>query len=443
MASSVSGLTSQPSKPSRDVTGRDAHQLSLPGDKSVAHRALLLAGLADGPSEVVNLPEGDDVLRTVAVLQALGVHLTHAASTARLTPAAWFSPAHALDCGNSGTLARLLLGALAGHGVEATLVGDASLSMRPMRRVTAPLAALLGTDVVELTDAGTLPARVRQLARPRRGPVSVATGTPSAQVKSALLLAARQLHGEVRITEATATRDHTERMLAALGVDITLRPGEVVMRGPMRWPGFGVTLPGDPSSAAFLVVAAVASGRALVFEDLLLNRRRLGFFHAAESMGVRWALQVTQQRLGEDVGRICVARPVSLAGAAVDPALVVDLIDEVPALVALALLAQGPTHVPGLGELRLKESDRVARLVDLAAAFGGRASTKDDGLVIEAPAAARGRVAVRTDGDHRIAMAAHVLARVLDVDLHLDAPGCERTSFPSFLGILDGVLRAP
>lgn len=419
--------------------------LRMPGDKSIAHRALLCAGLADTPSVVANVPDGDDVHRTVDALAALGVTTQWTdAHTVRITPAPWTRPSHPIDCGNSGTLARLLMGALAGQRIEATLVGDASLSSRPMRRVAQPLDALLGAPAVELTPAGTLPACTRADLPLRRGPAVVATGAPSAQVKSALLFASCAIEGDVRVTEAVPTRDHTERMLGALGVAVRTAPGEVEVRGPLRWRGFDLEVPGDPSSAAFLVVAAAASGRPLSVEDMALNARRLGFFRVVGTMGVRASTRVRALRLGEDVGTLDVwpGQGSALVGAAVPSAEVPDLIDEVPALVGLALLAQGRTSIPGLAELRVKESDRLARLVELAAAFGGSAHIDGDAMCVTAPACARGRVAIRTDGDHRIAMTAHVLGRVLGADVALDAPGCERTSYPGFLDALDRVVHA-
>lgn len=428
----------------------------LPGDKSLAHRALLLAGLAEGPSTIDNVPDGDDVLRMAAALRALGVSVEATPAAAGetgarfvVTPAPWRAPAAPIDCGNSGTLARLLLGALAGEGVPATLVGDASLSSRPMQRVATPLAALLGAPVVELSGAGTLPARVIPPRVARRGPILVDTGVPSAQVKSALLLAARHITGEVRITEPVPTRDHTERMLEALGVELDAREGDVWLYGPMRWRGFRVALAGDPSSAAFLAAYAAATGKELVLDDLLLNGRRLGFFRVLSTMGVAAGYELRGKRLGDGVGRVRVRGPADgpPRGTAVPVAQVPDLIDEVPALAALALLSEGPTVIPALAELRHKESDRLARLVELAAAFGGRAHVEGDALVVDAPARApgqgRGRVSVRTDGDHRLAMAAHLLGRVLGADVALDAPGSERTSFPAFLEVLDEIARAP
>lgn len=431
-----------------------ATSVRLPGDKSLAHRALLLAGLADTPSTITNVPNGDDVLHTAAALRALGVTVEARADRPGeeaafvVTPAPWRKPDGPIDCGNSGTLARLLMGALAGEGVEASLVGDASLSGRPMRRVATPLAALLGASVVELSPAGTLPARVIAAGERARvvggGPPRVVdTAAPSAQVKSALLLAARNVSGEVRITEPVATRDHTERMLEALGVEIDVRDRDIWLYGPMRWRGFDVALAGDPSSAAFLAAYAAATGRELVVDDLLLNGRRLGFFRVLTTMGVAAGYELREKRLGDGVGSVRVRGPSrgSPRGTSVPAAQIPDLIDEVPALAALALLAEGTTTIPALGELRHKESDRLARLVELAAAFGGRARIEGDALVVDARARATGRVSIRTDGDHRIAMAAHLLGRVLDVDVELDAPGCERTSFPAFLDVLDGLAR--
>lgn len=421
--------------------------MRFPGDKSLAHRALLLAALARTPSRIDNLPDGDDVKRTVAALAAL-------ASQARPCT---------IDCGNSGTLARLLLGLCAGsdEALDVTLVGDASLSRRPMRRVAAPLAALLGRDLIELTPAGTLPARVRVPPAPaparHAGARVVDTGVPSAQVKSALILAARKLAGDVTIREATATRDHTERMIAWL----LSRPGAsgalhaeatgaaVHMRGPLAWDGFDVELPGDPSSAALVAAYAIASGRAFHAEDLVLNARRAGFWRVLARMGIDVSLHARGERMGEPVGDVAVGaraaggpRGEGLAAAMVTAAELPDLVDEVPALVVVALHAVGTTRIEGAGELRVKESDRLALLSELAHSFGGRADVEGDALVVHGPRARRcagDRVHVRTDGDHRIAMAAQVLARLDGVQPYLDDDAAVHTSFPGFERALDSL----
>ncbi len=424
--------------------------MKLPGDKSLAHRALLLASLARTPSRIADLPDGDDVARTLACVVALGARVPARGRAVTVEPAAkWVAPGGPLDCGNSGTLARLLLGALAGEGVAADVVGDASLSRRPMRRVAEPLAALFGAPVVALAEGGTLPARVLPRAPAARARIDVDTGAPSAHVKSALLLAARRFAGVVCVRERVPTRDHTERMLAwlcgpraarATGAGPT--PTEAVLEVPLAWEGFDVALPGDVSSAALLAAHAVIVGAPFGAEDVVVNPRRTGFFRALQRMGARVELRVDEERMGEPCGAVVVRPSGALAPVVVEAAGVPDLVDEIPALVAVALCASGTSALRGVGELRHKESDRLARLVELARAFGGGASVQDDTLVIEGGRPRpRSRVHVRTDGDHRLAMAAHALGHACGADVVLDVPGCERTSFPGFLAALDAPAR--
>lgn len=421
--------------------------MKLPGDKSLAHRALLLAALARTPSRIENLPDGDDVKRTATAIATLMVGPVRPADGVTI------------DCGNSGTLVRLLMGfcaggVLAGAAHDVTLIGDASLSRRPMGRVAVPLRTLLGSDVVELTPAGTLPARVRWAPLAFRRLGAVDTGVASAQVKSALVLAAREKDFDVVIHEATATRDHTERMIASLlarpGSLGTLRvePHEmgasIHVRGPLAWDGFDLELPGDPSSAALLAAFAIASGLAFAAEDLLVNPRRAGFWRVLVRMGLDVDMRETGERLGEPVGDIAITQRGPLTGVTVPARELPDLVDEVPALVVVALHARGTTRIEGAGELRVKESDRLALLVQLVGSFGGRADIDGDALVVHgrapslaAPCATLLRI--RTDGDHRIAMAAHILARIDDIEVSLDVEDAAATSFPGFAAALDSL----
>lgn len=485
--------------------------LAFPGDKSLAHRALLLALLARTPSRIRNVPDGDDVARTIAALRALGARVEDDGGSVTVTPPAagvLLAPPGPIDCGNSGTLARLLLGVVVGapltpsaQPLDVQLVGDASLSRRPMARVLEPMARLFDISVEELVagagagatlPGATLPLRVRSVHRGGAGAradgpghvdvdTNVHTNVPSAQVKSALILAARHRAGTTTIHEPAATRDHTERMLAWLlrrggaqgAVDATVdatvdgdrRVGRLVrVRGPLAWDGFSVELPGDVSSAALVACYALlpAHGpsdgpgperedalRTFVARDVLLNDRRSGFWRALSRMGVRVETSVAAyaSRMGEACGTVSASVAGSLCGVTITAAELPDLVDEVPALVVVAVhAAPGQvTRIEGVGELRLKESDRVARLVELARAFGAEAEvTSEEALIIRARSTgptATGPADVRTDGDHRIAMAAIALARRDGRPLRLDDEGAARTSFPGFMDALDAVDR--
>jgi 3-phosphoshikimate 1-carboxyvinyltransferase len=417
------------------------------GDKSIAHRAALLALVAEGPVALRNMPPSADVTSTIEAVGALGVGIEREDGTLRLQRTGPLRDGVVVDCGNAGTLARLLAGLLVGRGVTATLVGDASLSRRPMRRAAAPLARFLGEDVVDLSAAGTLPARLR-----RRGPTGAATSTvtldvPSAQVKSALLLCALSV-GDVVVVEPRATRDHTERLLASLGVDVVVdaAPGggaRVTQRRPAVLPGFALALPGDPSSAAFLLGrAAAVPGAHAVVDDVLLSPRRDGFLRALVRAGAGVAVTTRESRGGEDVGRVAVTGT-RLQGLELGADEVPDLVDEVPLLAALLTTAEGPSRLRGLGELRVKESDRLARTAALLVAFGADVRVDGDDLVVGG-GLRRGprRVDVAVDGDHRLEMTARVLGRVLDCDVHTDGAGCEAVSFPGFGALLDEVERA-
>lgn len=434
---------------------------TFPGDKSLAHRALLLALVARTPSRIGNLPDGDDVKRSIEALRALGAevqddprdaHVVHVRPPRALRAP---SPGVAIDCGNSGTLARLLIGLCAGV-VDVTLVGDKSLSSRPMARVQKPLAQLLGHNLVSLSEEGTLPARVLAVrTRPRRPAAArIEIDVPSAQVKSALIFAARALDGEVTIAERTATRDHTERMIGWLlarpaqggALHVPPRSGDVVVSAPLAWDGFDVDLPGDASSAALVAAYAVAARATFRARDIVLNERRAAFWRTLQKMGVDVVTTERGARMGEPCGDVTCARKdgVPLIATKTLTRDAPSLIDEVPALVVVAVHAGGLTHIQGVNELRHKESDRLQRLVELAQAFGADASASKKGTL-----EIRGRMQsgpdvarIRTDGDHRIAMAALALARIDGCELILDDDKAVDTSFPGFARAMAEVDRA-
>ena len=417
---------------------RIAGRLQVPGDKSISHRALIIASVARGTSRLAGLNPGDDVAATRSALERLGARIGNHGD-AVVVEGSGFEGLDArdgatrhIDCGNSGTTARLLLGLLAGRRADVELTGDESLSRRPMGRVAEPLREM-GAAI----DGGErLPLRVR--GRPLRG-ADLSTGGPSAQVKGALLLAALQAHGSSRIAEPRRTRDHTERLLAAAGARIEPdgRGGTswTVTGGALRLRPLELSVPGDPSCAAPLVALACAiPGSRLSVEDVSLNPSRLGFFELLRRMGadVEWTAS------GEGVeprGRLEVrGRP--LEGIEVREDDVSAAIDEVPLLAVVASVARGRTVIGGAAELRVKESDRIAATASLLRAFGATCEERAEGLVVEGG----GRLApasVDAQGDHRMAMCAAVAAALATEPTVLTGHACVRVSYPGFFEDLE------
>jgi len=427
-----------------------APSLMLPGDKSISHRLLLLGLIADGPCRLLRVNAGEDVQHTRACVTALGARLVDDEDgvTTVFPPPALIPPAYDLDCGNAGTLARLLMGLLVGQRVAASLVGDASLSARPMARVARPLAGLCGTEVVELAPSGTLPARVVGAAFDDDGVTrEIATGTKSAQVKSALLLAGLGLRGRVVVREPVPTRAHTERLLAHLGIPVAMPDDTTVVieSGRRRVRAFSLAAPGDPSAAAFRVVLALGRGAPLVIDDVLVGARRAAFVDVLARAGAG----VTAERarrpapsgfevFPDEVGRIVVDDRVCVRGISSHPQESADIIDEIPALAMLAATRTG-THVfAGVEELRVKESDRLALLIRGLNAFGVDACERDNDLVITGShgIARGGPVAIETGADHRIAMAFLTLGAITGRTVHVDDARSVAVSEPGFMNAI-------
>ncbi|MCM2257186.1 MAG: 3-phosphoshikimate 1-carboxyvinyltransferase [Vicinamibacteria bacterium] len=409
----------------------------VPGDKSVSHRAAILAALAHGPSRITGFSPAADCASTLSVLRALGVPITAVDADGGRDveidgrgPESWRSPAAALDCGNSGSTMRMLAGALAGLPIVATLDGDASLRRRPMGRIALPLRAMGAT--VEIAEDGTPPLRVSGGAlRPLRHRPAV----PSAQVKTAVLLAGLSAAGETWVEEDAATRDHTERLLPLFGVEVLRAAGAVGVSGPARPVGAKIAIPGDASSAAFLVVAALTRpGSVVRVERVLLNRGRAAFLEVLRRMGgdLSWGVESESP---EPVGWI-EARGSRLHGIGIEPALIPALIDEIPALCVAAARAVGRTEITGAGELRVKESDRLAAMAEGLSRLGLAVEERPDGLALDGRETLRA-AELRAHGDHRIAMALGVAALSADGPCSLDAPECAAVSFPGFFDLLE------
>lgn len=413
------------------VTGR----LRVPGDKSISHRALLLGALAEGSSRVTGLLTGEDVGATAAVLRLLGVDLPAVAQDFAIPGVGRGGlrpPTAALPCGNSGTTARLVAGIVAAQPFAATFTGDASLSRRPMKRVARPLEAMGATVTFGGGRGEGLPMTVRGGALRSvewRGEVA------SAQVKSAVLLAGICAGVPVAVREPAPSRDHTERMLQAMGAAVTRRGDTVGLEPPSRLAPLELAVPADPSSAAFFVaLAALARGGELVLPDVCLNRTRTGFLDALRAMGTAVAREDERLAGGEPVGTL-VARPEALRGTTVRGADIPAMIDELPLLACVAARAEGETVIRDAAELRGKESDRIAVVVANLRALGVEAEELPDGLrVVGTDAPLAGRIA--THGDHRVAMAFGVLGAATGGAIVVDDPDCVAVSYPAFWGDL-------
>lgn len=441
-------------RPGRSLRGRSA----VPGDKSIAHRWLILAVTAAGRSSLEGLPHSLDIRSTASCLAQL-------APAARPALEAWASspgpsderhgstwnqdastldlptldlhgegrgslrrPDRELDCGNSGTSMRLLAGLVAPGPFVTVLTGDASLATRPMERVAAPLRAM-GADVATLN--GHPPVTIHGAGL--RG-IRFEPEIPSAQVKGAVLLAALEAEGATTVAESVPTRDHTERALGALGAPVRSTEAGIVLEGPFRHEGLQGKVPGDPSSAAFLLCAAALTGGEIALSGVGLNPSRLVFLEVLERMGVQVVAEVEGSVLGEPVGTMHVASRGSIRPVHVGAGEVPLVIDEVPILAALAAHADGPSRFAGASELRVKESDRLSMLADGIRSLGGLAEGDGDDLVIGGGGLRGG--SARSAGDHRIVMALTVAATAAAASSEIDGAESAAVSFPGFFGLL-------
>lgn len=426
--------------PGRPLSG----ELRVPGDKSISHRALMFGALAVGTTEITGLLEGEDVLRTAAAMRALGAEVENLGGghwrVAGRGIGGLVEPADVLDMGNSGTAARLLCGLLAGHPVFAVMTGDASLRKRPMKRVTEPLSA---TGARFATRAGgRLPLAVEGAADPL--PIEYRVPVPSAQVKSALLLAGLCARGVTRVTEPEATRDHTENMLRHFGAEVAVEAeghGRIIeLTGQPELRAAPVVVPGDPSSAAFPAVAALlVPGSVVTIRGVGMNPLRAGLFATLVEMGAD--IRETERRTegGEPVADL-VVRASALRGIDVPPERAPSMIDEYPVLAAAAAAAAGTTRMRGLKELRVKESDRLAATAALLAANGVRVEVEGDDLIVHgAGGPPAGGGLVETHMDHRIAMSALVLGLASRAPVRVDDTAFIETSFPGFAALMNAL----
>jgi len=413
--------------------------VQVPGDKSITHRALLLASLSRGTSRIRGALTSLDAKSTARVVRQLGAEVSPLRSDRPVSVRGrerFHRPADVLDCGNSGTTARLILGLLSAHHFAATLTGDQSLRRRPMRRVTEPLSSM-GARFTEQNGDG-LPLTIKGASL---RPLCYEMPVSSAQIKSALLLAGVAGQVEVAVHEPHGTsRDHTERFLRSLGYEVNEAEGWIRFRPTGRLEPFDFQVPGDPSSAAFLVGAAVlAEDGELQITGVGLNSTRTGFLRVLARMGATVAAENETTHWGEPVGNLKV-RPASLIQTEVAPDEIPGLIDEIPLLSVLASRAQGVTRFRKAGELRIKESDRLSLLAENLRAVGVHAEVEGEDLVVEGSETPP-RGTIRTAADHRLAMAFAVLNTVPGARIAIDDIACSTVSFPGFSETLRQIQR--
>ncbi len=420
----------------------------VPGDKSISHRSLMLSALAVGTSHISGLLEGEDVMATAAAMRAMGATITRSGEgewqVHGVGVGALLQPQIALDMGNSGTSTRLLMGLIASHAITATFIGDASLSGRPMGRVIEPLSRM--GAAITASPGGRLPLMLRGAAPPV--PIEYRLPVASAQVKSAILLAGLNTAGITTVIEPVPTRDHSERMLAGFGADLSVECESdgtriIRIRGEAELRPQTIDVPGDPSSAAFFIVAALlVPGSDITIRNVGLNPTRAGLITVLRQMGGAILMVNPREVGGEPVADLHV-RHSALTGIAVDPVLAPSMIDEFPVFFLAAALAKGRTTTSGLEELRVKESDRLAVMAAALTAIGARVSETADGLVIDGtdgePLAGTAQAPIATHLDHRIAMTMAIAGLVSRAGVEVDDTRPIATSFPTFEALLDSL----
>ncbi|HOZ04464.1 MAG TPA: 3-phosphoshikimate 1-carboxyvinyltransferase [Arenimonas sp.] len=412
-------------------------EITVPGDKSVSHRAIMLGAIAEGVTRVSGFLEGEDTLATARIFQQLGVRIETPSPSERIIHGVGLHGLKAsnedLDCGNAGTAMRLLTGLLAGQNFRSKLVGDASLSKRPMKRVIEPLS-LMGASLQ--SEPNGLPPLIINSKNTLQG-IDYKTEVASAQVKSAILLAGLYAKGETTVYEPHPTRDYTEKMLAAFGWPIEFRPGHARLSGGHRLQAKDIQVPADFSSAAFFIVAAtLIPGSDLLIKSVGMNPRRTGLLATLQLMGADIQKQNSHEQAGEPVADLRV-KHVVLTGIEVPESIVPDMIDEFPALFVAAAFAKGETRVSGAAELRVKESDRIAVMSQALRELGAQIEETPDGAIIQGGNLHGGEA--DSHGDHRIAMSLAIAGQQASGVVQINDCDNVATSFPGFLELSKSV----
>lgn len=413
-------------------------ELSVPGDKSISHRGIMLGAIANGTTEITNFLQGADCLSTISCFQKLGIAIENKASQALVHGRGLHglaAPSQVLDVGNSGTTTRLISGILAGQPFPSTLDGDASIRRRPMKRIFTPLSAM-GAHF-QCQDSGCAPftiqgGNLRHIHY--RSPIA------SAQVKSAVLLAGLYGDGITRVTEPVLSRDHTERMLAGFGADITSEGTTASIRPEPKLEAQSIHVPGDISSAAyFIALGLITPGSEILIQNVGINPTRSGILTAAAAMGAELTLLNERNVSGEPVADILVTSS-SLHGTVIEGAQIPTLIDEIPIIAIMAAFAEGATTIKDAQELKVKESDRIAVVSENLNAMGGKVTPMEDGMIIEGGYPLHG-AHIRTFQDHRIAMSFYIAALNADGESTFDDRSCVAVSYPSFYQDIEALMQ--
>jgi 3-phosphoshikimate 1-carboxyvinyltransferase len=419
---------------------RFAGAVTVPSDKSITHRAVLLSSLASGTSTIHNPLEAADCLSTLSCVEALGCNVEKNKNVWKVTGRGLWGykkPAKPLDCGNSGTTMRLISGILSAQDFDTELFGDASLSKRPMNRVSEPLSSM-GAKF-DLKDGKYAPFKIHGTKNLK--PTAWKSPIASAQVKSSLLLAGLHAKGETSFEEPSLSRDHTERMLKACGVPVERNGFKVSIKGPSELKSMEWFVPGDISSAAFFIVAAIlVKNSDIQLKSVNINDTRAGLLYVLERMGAKIDLTNKKDLGGEPIADIVIKGAQKLSAIKIDDVIVPTLIDEVPILAIAATQAEGTTYLRGIGELRVKETDRVAAMAKNLKAMGADVTEEKDGLVIKGPTKLKGAVVSSFD-DHRIAMSFAVASLIADGETTIDGADAVGISFPTFWSLLEKLTR--
>ena len=413
--------------------------IRIPGDKSVSHRSIMFGAIAEGTTTVEGFLQSDDCLSTIDCFQKLGVNISIEGEKVTINSKGimnWKEPDEILYTGNSGTTTRLMLGILAGSSVSSVLIGDESIQKRPMRRVTDPLkqmgAKLIGRENGQFTPIAVEGTRLQS--------IHYTMPVASAQVKSAILLAALNAEGETEVEEMETSRDHTEKMLKHFGAEISVDNKTIRLQGGQMLTGTHVVVPGDISSAAFFLVAgAIVPNSKLTLTNVGLNPTRTGIMDVLQAMGASYTVNDTDNSSHEEMGTIDIESS-TLVGMEIGGDLIPRLIDEIPIIALLATQANGKTVIKNAEELKVKETNRIDAVVNELKKLGANITATDDGMIIEGPTTLRGGDLL-TYGDHRIGMMAAVASLITTEPVTIDNAGCIAVSYPTFFEDISSVMK--
>lgn len=404
--------------------------LKVPGDKSISHRAIMLGSIAEGRTAIKGFLDGEDCLRTIEIFKMLGVTIERNGTDVVIDSPGmenWSTPQEELYAGNSGTTARLMLGILSGSSITSTLTGDASLSKRPMKRVTTPLQSM-GASVTGEEGIDLLPLTI--VGSKLKG-IDYTMPVASAQVKSAILFAGLNAEGETVVRETAVSRDHTERMFKQFGAKLEQDGNTVTVQGGQTLVGTDVIVPGDISSAAFFMsAAAMIEGSEVELNDVGLNPTRTGIIDVLRQMGAKVEIIEKHGETGEPYGVVKIAHS-QLKGTEISGDMIPTLIDELPIIALMATQAEGKTIIKDAEELRVKETDRIAAVTLELTKLGAKVEATEDGMIIEGPTALSGGE-LKSYGDHRIGMMAAIAALISNGPIHIEDPSCIAISYPNF-----------